>query len=153
MSYLGFTLFVLFFAVQIILPLRRYIAILLFGKGRGYMMSNVYTYFSWMSYLRLDVGYVEFTIYDRTNGETVVTLCPNQVLIKEQYETMAVHPSLQLQYAHFLRKSMKLDEYNYGIKGYCEINCNDRGWKKIVSPFTDLALEPIKIFGLYDWHE
>ncbi|MCB1111793.1 MAG: HTTM domain-containing protein [Chlamydiales bacterium] len=143
--------FVIYLAIQVLLPLRRFIKVFIIQKGKGDLMSDSHFFFSWTMMLRTSTGYVDFTVFDRNTGEVILRFVPDEVLHYRQHLFLSKYPSCVIMYAKYLQKLHRLDEKNYGIHVYFELNVNERGFKKVVDERTDFCQEKVKVVGLYDW--
>ncbi|MCB0699843.1 MAG: HTTM domain-containing protein [Chitinophagaceae bacterium] len=88
-------LFVLFFALQILLPWRYVL-----NKGELFWTEDGYR-FSWRVMLMEKMGYAQFIVKDAETGEKV-GVNNNDFLTRNQEKMMATQPDFILQYAHFL---------------------------------------------------
>ncbi len=139
--------------IQVLVPLRRYLASWFHPRGRGDIMSDYRWYFCWTMRLRAAIGVTVFRIYDRTTGETLARMQASHFLIPQQAGFVSRSPKAVIQFAKFLERSLKAKGHkNFGIKVECHININGRGPKLMIDPEVDFTEEPIKIFGRHKWY-
>ena len=125
-------LFVVFFAVQILLPFR-YLAYPgeLFWTEEGYR-------FSWRVMLMEKAGYAQFTVKDKLGKHQVVN--NNDFLTPLQEKMMSTQPDMLLQYAHILRNYYSQQGFitpRVYVDSYVALN--GRLGKPLVSIETNLA--------------
>ncbi|HEY9176107.1 MAG TPA: HTTM domain-containing protein [Flavipsychrobacter sp.] len=93
---LASTLFVIFFAIQFIMPWRY-----LLNKDELFWTEEGFR-FSWRVMLVEKMGYAQFVVKDGTTGEKIA-VNNNEFLTRNQERMMAIQPDFILQYAHHLR--------------------------------------------------
>jgi hypothetical protein len=129
------SLFVLFFAIQLLLPWRY-----LLTPGELFWTEEGYR-FSWRVMLMEKMGYAQFVVKDGTTGKRIA-VNNNDYLTKNQEKMMATQGDFIIQYAHFLR-----DQYaQQGVKDpevYATIYValNGRRSREYVKADADLAKE------------
>ncbi|MDJ1470334.1 HTTM domain-containing protein [Xanthocytophaga flava] len=128
------SIFVIFFAIQVIMPFRY-----LFYPDELFWAEEGYR-FSWRVMLMEKAGYAQFTIKDKSGKQVIVN---NTVFLTPlQEKMMSTQPDMILQYAHLLR-----DYYaEQGFKSpqvYVDsyVVLNGRLGKPLIDPETDLAQE------------
>ena len=90
------SLFILFFAIQILTPWRY-----LLNKGELFWTEEGYR-FSWRVMLMEKIGYAQFIVQDSATGEKI-EVNNNDFLTRNQERMMSTQPDFILQYAHYLR--------------------------------------------------
>ena len=124
----------LFFAVQLILPLRY-----LLYPGELFWTEQGYR-FSWRVMLMEKAGYAQFTVRDDTGKQTIVN--NTEFLTPLQEKMMSTQPDMLLQYAHLLRDQYAKRGFrnpNVYVDSYVALN--GRLGKPLVDPTVDLANE------------
>ena len=132
---LKYTILVLFFTLQILIPFR-YILYPgeLFWTEEGYR-------FSWRVMLMEKAGYAQFKI---VNGETGSWFYVDNTdfLTPLQEKQMAFQPDFILEYAHFLREHFEADSHKK-VQVYvdCQVTLNGRLSTTYIDPNVDLGQE------------
>lgn len=124
----------LFFAIQLLLPLRY-----LLYPGELFWTEQGYR-FSWRVMLMEKAGYAQFTVKDDTGKQ--ITVNNTEFLTPLQEKMMSTQPDMLLQYAHRLRD-------HYARRGFRNprvyvdsyVALNGRLGRPLVDPATDLAKE------------
>jgi len=145
--------FLLFIAIQILLPLRRYAYALFsyYKNGRCALFSDQQWFFSWTMMLSKSVGYVDYTVYYREDGSLIKRFEPDKILLPKQYKFLIRHPHAAIQYAKYIQHRFDLDSKNYGISIYHERSLNGRKFKLCIDPETDFCQEKVHIIRNYQW--
>lgn len=128
------SVFALFFAVQLVLPIRY-----LFYPGELFWTEQGYR-FSWRVMLMEKAGYAQFTVRDDTGKQTIVN--NTEFLTPLQEKMMSTQPDMLLQYAHLLRDQYAKRGFrhpNVYVDSYVALN--GRLGKPLVDPTVDLANE------------
>lgn len=99
------SLFVVFFAVQVLLPWRY-----LLNKGELFWTEDGYR-FSWRVMLMEKMGYAQFVVKDAKTGEKIA-VNNNDFLTRNQEKMMATQADFILQYAHFLHDHYEAEGLN-----------------------------------------
>lgn len=126
------SLFAVFFAVQLVFPLRY-----LLYPGELFWTEQGYR-FSWRVMLMEKAGYAQFTVKDELGHQTIVN--NTNFLTPLQEKMMSTQPDMLLQYAHILR------DY-YAQRGYRQpqvyvdsyVALNGRMGRPLIDPATNLA--------------
>ncbi len=127
------TLIVVFFLVQVAMPLRHW-----FYPGELFWTEQGYR-FSWRVMLMEKAGYAQFTVKDETGKAVVVD--NSDFLTPLQEKMMATQPDMIVQYAHILEKY-------YGERGFrgpqvyvdSYVAVNGRLGQPMIDPRINLAL-------------
>jgi vitamin K-dependent gamma-carboxylase len=139
-SKIATTTFVLFFAVQILLPLRHHaIPGNVFWTEEGHKLS-------WRMMLRSKSGSATFHV-TKTDGTKVVR-DPRADMSYKQYRTMAIHPDMVWQYCQFLK-----EQYTDSCEIYALVNVslNFRNPKPLIDPMYDMAKAEWHLFQHEEW--
>ena len=132
--------FILFFAVQILLPLRHYaIPGNVFWTEEGHRLS-------WRMMLRAKSGSATFKI-TKPDGSRVVRDAKEDMTYK-QYRTMSTHPDMIWQYCQFLKT-----QYSDSCKIYvnAKVSLNFRKSRALIDPYYDMAKAEWHLFGSEEW--
>ncbi|HXH99413.1 MAG TPA: HTTM domain-containing protein [Sphingobacteriaceae bacterium] len=126
--------FLLFFTIQLMLPLRG-----LLYTGELFWTEQGYR-FSWRVMLMEKAGYAQFTVKDSSGKFAVVN--NNNFLSPLQEKMMSTQPDMILQYAHILRDHYKKKDFKSPqvyVDSYVALN--GRMGRAMIDPKTDLAKE------------
>ena len=132
--------FILFFAVQILLPLRHYtIPGNVFWTEEGHRLS-------WRMMLRSKGGTATFRIL-KTDGTQEIRDTKADMTYK-QYHTMATHPDMIWQYCQFLKT-----QYTDSCEIYArvDVSLNFRKPKTIIDPTYNMAKAKWNVFQHEEW--
>ncbi|WP_247236481.1 HTTM domain-containing protein [Telluribacter sp. SYSU D00476] len=127
-------MFLVFFAVQLVLPFRH-----LFYPGELFWTEQGYR-FSWRVMLMEKAGHTEFTVRDRSGKKVIVN--NSEFLTPLQEKMMATQPDMILQYAHILRDyyaQQGFDQPQVFADSY--VSLNGRLGRPLIDPEVDLANE------------
>lgn len=130
------TLFVLHFAVQLLLPFR-YVAYPgnLFWTEQGYR-------FSWRVMLMEKAGTAFFYVKDKNTGRMLEEY-PADYLTPNQEKMMSTQPDMILQFAQFLGDKWRAKGINPEVQVESYVTLNGSGSRLFVKPETDLlAVDP-----------
>lgn len=137
---LATVLFFVFFAVQILLPLRHYaIPGNVFWTEEGHKLS-------WRMMLRSKTGTASFTI--KTPNGKQVTRDPKADMTLKQYRTLVSHPCMIWQYVQFLKE--KYPE-NSEIYANVNVSLNFRKSQPLIDPKYDMAKAKWHLFQHEEW--
>ena len=135
---------VLYFIVQISLPLRHHVipGDVLWTE-EGHRMS-------WRMMLRARYGSVQFEIADKDTGaRKIVDL--NQMLSKKQRIRIAAYPDLIWQFSQRLAREYALAGQDVAIYADAKVSINGRPLKQFTDPRVDLAKEDWDPFIHHHW--
>jgi vitamin K-dependent gamma-carboxylase len=132
--------FILFFAVQILLPLRHYtLPGNVFWTEEGHRLS-------WRMMLRSKTGTATFRIL-KTNGTQEIRDAKRDMTYK-QYHTMTTHPDMIWQYCQFL-KTQYTDKCE--IYARVDVRLNFRTPKTIIDPTYNMSKAKWHLFQHEEW--
>jgi hypothetical protein len=145
--------FILFIAIQLILPMRY-----LLYPGNLFWNEEGFR-FSWRVMLMHKEGNAQFYIKDsKTGGE--IEIQNSDYLTKRQIDQMATQPDMIIQFAHFLKlkysdRALIINEKKYIIKNPSVhadvfVSLNGRPSKKMIQKETDLSRKPYNL-SHRDW--
>jgi len=121
---------VLFFTIQILLPLRFIV------QSENLFWDELGFRFSWRVMLMEKSGDVQFRVSDTCGHSYIVE--PSQQLTKLQYTQMSTQPDLILQYAHHIAKLNSRDCAVTSIHAESYVSLNGRGSRPFVDPTVNL---------------
>ncbi|MVM30824.1 HTTM domain-containing protein [Spirosoma sp. HMF4905] len=125
-------LFAIFFAIQILFPLRY-----LVYPGELFWTEQGYR-FSWRVMLMEKTGYAQFTVKDKLGHQTIVNNAT--FLTPLQEKMMSTQPDMLLQYAHILRDYYTQRGFrNPEVYVDSYVALNGRLGKPLIEPTTNLA--------------
>lgn len=125
-------IFVLFFAVQVLMPFRY-----LFYPGELFWTEEGYR-FSWRVMLMEKSGYAQFIVKDESGKQTIVD--NREFLTPLQEKMVSTQPDMILQFAHILRDHyarLGWESPQVYVDSYVALN--GRLGKPLIDPLTDLA--------------
>ncbi|MDP4827846.1 MAG: HTTM domain-containing protein [Flavobacteriales bacterium] len=121
---------VLFFTIQILLPLRFIV------QSENLFWDELGFRFSWRVMLMEKSGDVQFRVSDTCGHSYIVE--PSQQLTKLQYTQMSTQPDLILQYAHHIAKLNSRDCAVTSIHAESYVSLNGRGSRPFIDPAVNL---------------
>lgn len=152
MSLGEFLFFVIYLALQVLIPLRRLVRTYLLGSQK-YVMSSSGDTFSWTMKLRSVMGSVKLYVYDRKTGKKLRTVRPKDYLDYGHAIFVMTQPRAVIQFAHYVQKKLKEEGIeDVAIYAYCATSINDRGLQVRIDPKVDLTREKLQPFGHYPWY-
>jgi len=142
----GKLLLIVFFIIQIVLPVRH-----LFYKDsvnwteEGHRMS-------WRMMLRTKSGIISFQCKNPETGE-VWTVDPAKFgITQEQKSVMAKSPDMIWQFARKLKQYYEKHEHiHVEVYVQCMVSLNGRPYKQFIDPAINIAEQPWKMFAHSDW--
>lgn len=134
------TSFVLFFVIQIALPLRHHII-----PGNVYWTEEGHK-LSWRMMLRIKSADIRFRILDENDKSIFHN--PLEHLSHHQYRTMSTHPDMIWQYCQYLKTI-----YGENIRIYVinNLSLNGRKRQPFINPQVDMAKAKWHTFKHEDW--
>ena len=96
--------------------------------------------FSWRMKLRDKEAAVQIRVRDAKSGESWIE--PLGDLTTKQRRTMAAHPDMILQYAHYLARLYREDQREVEVYAVAKVSLNGRAPQLLVDPAVDLAKQP-----------
>nr|WP_256534143.1 HTTM domain-containing protein [Lewinella sp. JB7] len=119
-------------ALHVFLPLRSY----LFGSDVNW--SEEGHRYSWRMMLRTKQGRGFFRVVD-VDTQREEAVIPADSLREEQYQRMATHPDMILQFAHHIRDTRARRGQQVAVYGNFKVRLNGREMGVFIDPDTDLA--------------
>ena len=130
-------LLAVYFAVQIVLPLRHY-----FYPGDVNWTEEGHN-FSWHMKLRTKGGEAVFTVTHPQSGQGW-TIKPEDYLESHQLTKVITKPELILQFAHYLAEEKRREGYdNVEVRARAMVSLNGRQPQLLIDPNVDLAKEQV----------
>lgn len=138
-SFLG-----IWFLIQLFLPLRHYfIQDDVLWTEEGHRMS-------WRMMLRHRSGYSQFTVKNKTTGETI-KVDKTKYLTQRQKNATATHPDMIWQFAHYLKDQYKAKGETVEVYVRAQVSINGKKSHLLVKPEVDLATADWNYFGHNNW--
>jgi len=135
---------VLFFAFHCYLPLRHHF----FASDVNW--SEEGHRYSWRMMLRSKQGRGNYRLVNRATGaETIVQ--PHDSLEARQYQKLATHPDMILQYAHYLRDAAAARGEDVAVYGRFRARLNGRKYQQFIDPEVDLSQIEWTWWGAKEW--
>lgn len=134
------TIFVIFYAVQIALPLRHhFISGNVFWTEEGHKLS-------WRMMLRSKRGSTTFYV-TKIDGD-ILRINAKNYITEKQYRTMSTHPDMIWQFCQYLKKLYGTDIH---IKVINKVSLNFRAVKPMIDPEFDMAKAKWHLFQHEKW--
>lgn len=133
-----------FFAIQILFPLRHWL------YAGNVLWTEEGFRFSWRVMVVEKTGFTVFTVEDEESGEIWIVF-PNQYLTPQQERQMSFQPDMILEFAHFLENRYKARghrEVSVTVEAY--VSLNGRPSQYLIDPSTDLT-EYHNSIGVKEW--
>lgn len=131
---LGFALLGLHVALQIALPLRRFLY-----PGNTAWSEEGFR-FAWRVMLVEKLGYVDYRVRDKATGRTFV-LDPARYLSPLQVKQMAQSPDMILEFAQHIAENERRQGRDVEVRADAFVTMNGRPSKRLIDPATNLAVE------------
>lgn len=134
----------IFFAVQLILPLRHHwIDSNVFWSEEGHRMS-------WRMMLRSKSGYVTFYTVDK-NTEERRSVQLSEYLTPKQIRGLATHPDMIWQFAQYLHRTYEQEGLDVAVYADARVSLNGRPKQPLIDSSVDLAAVPWRFFSANPW--
>jgi vitamin K-dependent gamma-carboxylase len=144
-NYLIFAGIVVYFSIQIILPLRHH-----FYEGNVYWTEEGHR-MAWHMMVRNKTGNLYFKIYHPVSKRTWMVF-PEKNMSIRQYKSLATSPDMIWQYADFLNKYYKLKGLNeIEIYAIGEVSLNGRRFQPLIDEKINLAKVKWNYFRHSEW--
>lgn len=138
------TVFVSYLLVQLLLPLRHWlIPGDVLWTEEGHRMS-------WRMMLRTKKGQISFKVVDKASGE-VNYINPYQRVTLKQLASLSYKPDFIWQYAQRLKQEYAEKNLNVAVFANVKVSVNNRSYKTLIDPNTDLAAEKWQPFAHHSW--
>ncbi|SEP72491.1 Vitamin K-dependent gamma-carboxylase [Hyunsoonleella jejuensis] len=137
-------LFIVYFVVQIVLPLRHH-----FFKDDVLWTEEGHR-LSWRMMLRAKHGAITYTVKDKlTNKKTTIFL--DDYLTKKQQRSASTKPDVIWQFAQYLKKEFKEKGQDVAVFVDCRISVNGKPLKRLINPDVDIASAPWQPLSHSHW--
>ncbi|RKE98614.1 HTTM domain-containing protein [Ichthyenterobacterium magnum] len=137
-------LFFIYFAVQIILPLRHhFIKDNVLWTEEGHRLS-------WRMMLRSKSGFAQYKVIDKASG-TIIPINLNDYLTKKQQRGATTKPDVIWQFAQHLKKKYAENGVDIQVFVNCNISINGKPRKTLINPEIDIANVEWSVFKHNDW--
>lgn len=154
----GVYFFVAYMAVQIIVPLRRYVFAYLLHPGKVYIHCQRSAHFSWTMKLISKVGYqFDIELFDRRTGAVIKKLdiffLKDHVFMPSLIHTMRLASAALVMIKaldHVFVKEVPQGT-DFGVHLRMVVAYNGRAPFRIVNPTVDLRSEKVRLFGTNRW--
>lgn len=135
----------LYFAVQIILPLRHWLY-----PGNSNWTEEGHR-MAWHMMLRTKTGTIAYEVRDPASGRTW-RVDPKEHLTDKQVDRVATRPDLAWQFAQYLARRYRADGIaRVEVRAISSVSLNGRPPQPLIDPKADLAAEPWPWFAPLDW--
>lgn len=147
MSRSAVVLFVVYFLVQVLLPLRHFLYL-----GNVSWTEEGHR-FSWHMKLRDKDAFATFAVINSEDEKSIWKVDPFDELTDRQQRKMASRPYMVQQYAHHLadRAEAELGWKRVQVRADVQASLNGRPEQPLVDPTVDLAAEPRTFFHPKRW--
>jgi hypothetical protein len=127
---------VIFFAIQILLPLRHWLY-----PGDVLWTEEGYR-FAWNVMLAEKTGHVTFTVTDPAGKRSWIVF-PGDYLTVQQEKQMSFQPDMILEFAHFLEQQLRQQGFeDVEIRAEAYVSLNGRASRLLLDPTVDLTAQP-----------
>jgi len=124
--------FVLYFLVQLSLPLRHHmIPDDVLWTEEGHRMS-------WRMMLRSRAGSIRFTVIDKANNKRIPIDLDDYLTLKQKRK-VAAYPDFTWQFAQYLKKKYAKNGQEIEVYARCRVSINGKPYKSFIDPKVDLA--------------
>ena len=138
------TLFLLYFIVQIVLPLRHWtINSEVLWTEEGHRMS-------WRMMLRSKSGTAFYKVIDKANGQTV-PIKLEDYLTRKQMNAVSTKPDVIWQFSQYLKQNFEDKGKDVSVYVDCRVKVNGKPFQQLIDPEVDMATAKWNIFKHNDW--
>lgn len=137
-------LFLLFFSIQIVLPLRHYTFkddVLWTEEGHR---------LSWRMMLRAKYGKIIYIVQDKETKEKQ-TIALDDYLTKKQQRSASTKPDVIWQFAHYLKEDFKARGQDVAVYVNSKVSVNGKRLQQFIDPNIDIASQPWKPLSHSEW--
>ncbi|WP_412986565.1 HTTM domain-containing protein [Pontimicrobium sp. IMCC45349] len=143
-SKLGITVFVIYFTIHILLPLRHWVIkddVLWTEEGHR---------LSWRMMLRVKSGYANYKVVNKETGQTIPVKL-SDFLTRKQINIASTKPDVIWQFSQYLKSKFKEEGQDVEVYVDCFIKVNGRPFQQLINPEIDLASVKWDAFKHSDW--
>ncbi|MFS4484273.1 HTTM domain-containing protein [Hyunsoonleella sp. 2307UL5-6] len=141
----GYTaLFLLFFSIQIVLPLRHHTFkddVLWTEEGHR---------LSWRMMLRAKYGKITYIVQDKETQEKQ-TIALDDYLTKKQQRSASTKPDVIWQFARYLKEDFKARGQDVAVYVNSKVSVNGKRLQQFIDPNIDIASQPWKPLSHSEW--
>lgn len=138
------SVFIVYFVIQIILPLRHYfIQDDVLWTEEGHRLS-------WRMMLRAKSGNINFRVVDNATNN-LIPIKLNEYLTKKQQRSLRTKPDFIWQFSQRLKKQFKSEGKDVSIFATCYVSVNGKPSKRFIDPEIDLAKAEWNYFKHNTW--
>ncbi len=138
------SVFIVYFLIQIILPLRHY-----FIKDNVLWTEEGHR-LSWRMMLRAKSGNINFRVVDNATNN-LIPIKLNEYLTKKQQRSLRTKPDFIWQFSQRLKKQFKSEGKDVSIFATCYVSVNGKPSKRFIDPEIDLAKAEWNYFKHNTW--
>lgn len=138
------SVFIVYFVIQIILPIRHYfIQDDVLWTEEGHRLS-------WRMMLRAKSGNINFRVVDNATNN-LIPIKLNEYLTKKQERSLRTKPDFIWQFSQRLKKQFKSEGKDVSIFATCYVSVNGKPSKRFIDPEIDLAKAEWNYFKHNTW--
>ena len=138
------SVFIVYFVIQIILPIRHYfIQDNVLWTEEGHRLS-------WRMMLRAKSGNINFRVVDNATNN-LIPIKLNEYLTKKQQRSLRTKPDFIWQFSQRLKKQFKSEGKDVSIFATCYVSVNGKPSKRFIDPEIDLAKAEWNYFKHNTW--
>ncbi|MDG1660127.1 MAG: HTTM domain-containing protein [Winogradskyella sp.] len=138
------SVFIVYFVIQIILPIRHYfIQDNVLWTEEGHRLS-------WRMMLRAKSGSINFRVVDNATNN-LIPIKLNEFLTKKQQRSLRTKPDFIWQFSQRLKKQFKSEGKDVSIFATCYVSVNGKPSKRFIDPEIDLAKAEWNYFKHNTW--
>ena len=138
------SVFIVYFLIQIILPLRHY-----FTKDNVLWTEEGHR-LSWRMMLRAKSGSINFRVVDNATNN-LIPIKLNEYLTKKQERSLRTKPDFIWQFSQRIKKQFKSEGKDVSIFATCYVSVNGKPSKRFIDPEIDLAKAEWNYFKHNTW--
>ena len=138
------SVFIVYFVIQIILPIRHYfIQDDVLWTEEGHRLS-------WRMMLRAKSGSINFRVVDNATNN-LIPIKLNEYLTKKQERSLRTKPDFIWQFSQRIKKQFKSEGKDVSIFATCYVSVNGKPSKRFIDPEIDLAKAEWNYFKHNTW--
>lgn len=139
-----FFIFIFYFAIQIILPLRHhFIQDNVLWTEEGHRLS-------WRMMLRVKSGIAVYKVKDKATGEMIL-IDLDDYLTSKQKRNVASKPDFIWQFSQYLKDDFKAKGQDVAVYVDCKLSVNGKPYRRLVDPDIDIANQSWEWYQHSDW--
>ena len=147
--------FFLYLAVQLLVPLRRYVAYVR-SRGRMAVSGDHHHHFSWtMKLVQCRSESFSLEVFDRSTGKSVLPVLLHRLVGARAYDIVSRSPRALILLLDQLEQCFAhepiLADIDFGLRVHMCVSINRGKPFVAIDPTVDLRGQRVKIFGSYPW--